>query len=123
MSTINAQVLAWIDAAADRKEQIKENKQLFKSIDLDLRGVSNPKIVELLTQYNENAAVWADQDNAFLSYRRPYTEEEQEKEYKARIGNLHYLQNRINKYMVRRQENRTQVELYLKIKELEYILD
>ena len=132
MLVINASVKDWIDSIVYIKAQIQENTTLFKVIELDLENVSNKDLITLLTRYPEGALSGlccgeyddqCDTVNLFYNYNRPYTIGEQTEEDQCRLNSVKYYQNKIKKYVLRKEENKVQVELYLKSKKLEYILN
>ena len=132
MLTINASVKDCIDSILDIKAQIQENKTLFKSIEFDLENVSNKDLITLLTTFPNGSlnglcsGEYDDQHDTvdlYYNYKRPYTIEEQKEEDQCRLNGIKYFQNKIKKYMLRKDENKVQVELYLKSKKLEYILN
>ena len=132
MLTINASVKDCIDSILDIKAQIQENKTLFKSIEFDLENVSNKDLITLLTRYPKGilsgscCGEYDDQCDIvdlYYNYKRPYTIGEQKGEDQCRLNGIKYFQNKIKKYILRKHENKVQVELYLKSKKLEYILN
>jgi hypothetical protein len=122
MLSINAQIKSCIDLVIYRKNQITKDEILYKSVELDLEGVSNTKIIEVLKKYPA-AHFIHDEAGLYLCYSRVFTLEEKEKEDKHRISNMKYQQNKINKYIDRKPENKEQVFKYLEAKQLLFILD
>ena len=122
MLVINAQIKSTIDLIVTRKKQIKENKKLYKNIEQDINCLSNTEIIEILTKYPDSTFT-SYYDEILLCYRVEFSKEDQQIEDHLRISNMKYAQNKINNYMERAEENKTQVLTYLKAKNLEYIFD